>query len=122
MVVRRRREATDKHHCGMVKCKACDAYVRSEEHRCYMQPVGDTGDEESYDQLLFFDFECIQEHGQHEPNLCVVQDEEGQEWVFFGEETRDVFCKWLFTKEHAKCIMVVHNFQGYDSIKQKLQT
>ena len=114
-VVRRGRETPEKHHCGKTKCKVCDAYVSSEEHKCYMQPVEDTGDEEGYDQLLFFDFECMQEHGYHEPNLCVVHDEEGQEWVFSGDETRDTFCEWLFTKEHVKCIVVAHNFQGYDS-------
>ena len=35
--------------------------------------------EESIKELLFFDFECRQENGNHEPNLCVVQDEAGEE-------------------------------------------
>ena len=65
--------------------------------------------------LLFFDFECRQENGSHEPNLCVVQDEAGKEWVFKGDKTRDEFCEWLFTEEHAGCTVMAHNFQGYDS-------
>jgi hypothetical protein len=60
------------------------------------------------------DFECIQENGTHEPNLCVIQNEAGDEWVFQGDNTRNEFCEWLFTKEHEGCIMVAHNFQGYD--------
>ena len=35
--------------------------------------------EESMKELLFFDLECRQENGNHEPNLCVVQDEAGKE-------------------------------------------
>ena len=63
---------------------------------------------------MFFDFECRQENGTHEPNLCVVHNEAGDEWVFQEDNTRNDFCKWLFTKEHANCIVVAHNFQGYD--------
>ena len=65
-------------------------------------------------ELLFFDFECRQENGTHDPNLCVIQNEAGDEWVFQGDDTRNEFCEWLFTNEHANCIVVAHNFQGYD--------
>jgi hypothetical protein len=68
-----------------------------------------------YNQLLFFDFECRQENGNHEPNLCVIQNEAGDEWVFEGDNTRNGFCEWFFTKEHAGCTVMAHNFQGYDS-------
>ena len=71
--------------------------------------------EESLRELLFFDFECRQENGNHEPNLCIVQDEAGKEWIFKGDKTRDEFCEWLFTLEHAGCTVMAHNFQGYDS-------
>jgi hypothetical protein len=70
--------------------------------------------ESGYNELLFFDFECIQENGTHEPNLCVIQNEAGDEWMFQGDNTRNEFCEWLFTKEHEGCIVVAHNFQGYD--------
>ena len=65
--------------------------------------------------MLFFDFECRQENGNHEPNLCIVQNEAGDEWIFQGDNTRDEFCEWLFTTEHANCKVMAHNFQGYDS-------
>ena len=71
--------------------------------------------EESMKELLFFDLECRQENGNHEPNLCVVQDEAGEEWIFHGDKTIDEFWEWLFTTEHAGCTVMAHNFQGYDS-------
>ena len=132
-VVRRGRLRPDLHHCGQTKCSICNQYVDIKHHQCYMQPVkkrpvGETQSnllddeasdeddsyESGYNGLLFFDFECRQENGTHEPNLCVVHNEAGDEWVFQGDNTRNDFCKWLFTKEHANCIVVAHNFQGYD--------
>ena len=71
--------------------------------------------EESMKELLFFDIESRQENGNHEPNLCIVQNEAGEEWIFQGDNTRDEFCEWLFTDEHANCTVMAHNFQGYDS-------
>jgi hypothetical protein len=68
-----------------------------------------------YDQLLFFYFECHQENGNHEPNLCMIQNEAGAKWVFEGDNTQNEFWEWLFTKEHAGCIVLAHNFQGYES-------
>ena len=83
------------------------------EHRCYIQPVKKRDEEESdstedlseqaareddvteagYNQLLFFDFECRQEKRNHEPNLCIIQNEAGDEWVFQGDNTRNEFCE-----------------------------
>ena len=70
--------------------------------------------ESDYNQLLFFDFECTQEGGNHVPNLCVVHNESGQEWVFSGPNTRDDFCKWSFQEQNSGSIVMAHNFQGYD--------
>ncbi len=50
-----------------------------------------------------------------EPNLCVIQNEAGDEWVFEGDNTQNEFCEWLFQKERANCVVMAHNFQGYDS-------
>jgi hypothetical protein len=102
----------EKHHCGMTKCPVCGEYVRTDDHQCYMQPVRETDGvtENGYDQLLFFDFECRQENGNHEPNLCIVQNETGDEWVFEGDTTRNEFCEWLFQKERANSVVMAHNF------------
>ena len=71
-------------------------------------------EESSYNHLLFFDFEATQEHGTHCPNLCVVHDEEREVALFQGKDTVKNFCEWLFTPEHKGCIVIAHNFQGYD--------
>ena len=150
--VRRCEQLTEKHRCGLTKCWICGKFVRTEGHRCYIQPetkkkkpnpeveeeeVPENGYdvsaffgtecrqgerepedepvEESMKELLFFDFERRQENGNHEPNLCIVQNEAGDEWIFQGDNTRDEFCEWLFTIEHANCTVVAHNFQGCDS-------
>ena len=98
------------------KCPTCkiNRNPNDHNHKCYMQQQ-EPKEESSYTQLLFFDFECTQEHGIHEVNLCVVYDEEGEVAVFQGKNTVKDFCTWLFTLEHHKCIAMAHNFQGYDS-------
>ena len=98
------------------ECPTCNAVLNPNDpnHKCYIQQE-QPKEEPSYAQLLFFDFECTQEHGIHEVNLCVVYDEEGEVAVFRGENTVTEFCEWLFTREHDKCIVIAHNFQGYDS-------
>jgi hypothetical protein len=68
--------------------------------------------ESGYNELLFFYFECRQEDGTHKPNLCVVQNEAGDEWVFEGDNTRVM--RMVVSKGHEGCIVVAHNFQGYD--------
>ena len=104
----------NKHPCVDNKtCSTCEA-VLNPDHQCYMQQE-QVKEEPSYAQLLFFDFECTQEHGIHEVNLCVVYNEEGEVKVFRGKNTVKEFCEWLFTPEHDKCIVIAHNFQGYDS-------
>ena len=102
------------HICGK-KCTTCKVVYKPKEteHLCYMQQL-EPVEESSYDHLLFFDFEATQEHGDHRPNLCVVHDEEGEVRLFEGKDTAERFCKWLFTDEHKNCIVIAHNFQGYD--------
>ena len=107
----------NKHPCVDNKeCPTCKAVLNPDDpnHKCYMQQE-QPKEKPSYAQLLFFDFECTQEHGIHEVNLCVVYDEEGEVASFRGKNTVRDFCKWLFTREHDKCIVIAHNFQGYDS-------
>ena len=97
------------------KCSTCkiERNPNDPNHKCYMQQL-EPKEEPSYAQL-FFDFECTQEHGIHEVNLCVVYDEEGEAGVFRGKNAMKDFCEWLLTPEHDKCIVMAHNFQGYDS-------
>ena len=104
------------HPCVDKKCPTCKKERNPQDlnHQCYMQQL-EPKEESSYNQLLFFDFECTQEHGIHEVNLCVACDESGEAVVFQGKNTVKDFCTWLFTPEHQECIVIAHNFQGYDS-------
>ena len=102
------------HICGR-KCRTCKVVIPREdmEHQCYIQPL-EQDEDSSYNHMLFFDFEATQEHDAHEVNLCVVHDEEGEVALFQGKDTVKQFCEWLFTERHKGCIVVAHNFQGYD--------
>ena len=102
------------HICGK-KCMTCGLIFKEKdgEHKCYIQKTVQP-EESPYNHLLFFDFESTQEHGIHHPNLCVVHDEEREVGLFQGKDTVKQFCEWLLTKEHQDCIVVAHNFQGYD--------
>ena len=103
------------HICGK-KCPTCGVTLESKDtdHQCYIQPM-EQEEERSYNHLLFFDFEATQEHGDHRPNLCVVYEEKKEVALFQGEHTVKEFCQWLLTPQHKGCIVIAHNFQGYDS-------
>ena len=101
------------HICGK-KCLTCGVILNDEdEHKCYIQKT-EQPEESHYNHLLFFDLECKQEHGVHEANLCIVHDEVKEVGLFQGKDTIKDFCEWLLTKEHQGCIVIAHNFQGYD--------
>ena len=101
------------HVCGK-KCSTCGLVLNEKsEHKCYIQKT-EQAEESQYSELLIFDLECKQEHGVHEANLCIVHNEAGEERIFQGSDTVKKFCEWLLTKEHQGCIVVAHNFQGYD--------
>ena len=103
------------HICGK-KCNSCKVIYQPKDtdHICYIQQQ-EQKEESSYNHLLFFDFEATQEHGIHHPNLCVVYDEEKEVALFQGQDTVKEFCQWLLTPQHKGCILIAHNFQGYDS-------
>ena len=103
------------HICGK-KCSRCKVIYQPKDtdHLCYMQQE-ELKEESDYNHLLFFDFEATQEHGIHHPNLCVVYDEEKEVGLFQGPDTVKEFCRWLLTPQHEGCIVIAHNFQGYDS-------
>ena len=108
------RKIKNGHICGK-KCRTCGLILNQEDtdYKCYIQQL-EQEEESSYNHLLFFDFEATQEHGTHCPNLCVVHDEEREVALFQGKDTVKNFCEWLLTPEHQGCIVVAHNFQGYD--------
>ena len=103
------------HICGK-KCSTCKVIFQPKDtdHICYIQQQ-EQKEESNYNHLLFFDFEATQEHGIHHPNLCVVYDKEKEVALFQGQDTVKEFCQWLLTPQHKGCILIAHNFQGYDS-------
>ena len=103
------------HICGK-KCPTCKVVYQPKDtdHLCYIQQE-ELKEQSGYNHLLFFDFEATQEHGIHHPNLCVVYDEEKEVALFQGPDTVKEFCRWLLTPQHKGCIVIAHNFQGYDS-------
>ena len=62
-----KRNEKDTHECGEIKCGNCtQTYMINEQHLCYMRNF--TSDIQP-DKFIFYDFECTQESGKHEPNL-----------------------------------------------------
>ena len=58
------------HECGEKECHNCGtSYMNNEQHLCYMRSV--TSDLNP-DKFIFYDFECTQETGKHEPNFVVA--------------------------------------------------
>ena len=110
------RKLRDGGHPCERECPTCKLILQpgDTDHLCYIQQE-EQKEESSYNHLLFFDFEATQEHGIHHPNLCVVYDEEKEVALFQGQDTVKEFCQWLLTPQHKGCIVIAHNFQGYDS-------
>ena len=53
-----------------MKCRVCHEYYLDEDnHLCYLRAFSsDLGP----DKFIFYDFECTQEEGKHEPNFVVA--------------------------------------------------
>ena len=75
----------------------------------------DRQDEEGQ-EYLFVDIESRQDDGQHIANLLIVQDEEGFEMVFRGDDCVNQFGTWLLDGTHQGAIVIAHNLRGYDGI------
>ena len=70
---------------------------------------------------------------EHKPNFCVAQRTcekclnfpitpesickicGNNEHVFYGMNTTENFCRWLFSEENYGATVICHNFKGYDS-------
>ena len=58
------------HECGEIMCGNCSqTYMIHEQHLCYMRSHAS---DLNPDKFIFFDFECNQETGKHEPNFVVA--------------------------------------------------
>ena len=116
------RASLDNHHCGLVRCIVCQKYVEPSNHQCYIQPIETRNRHCKQPNTAPWRWCCcggwrwqrrtrpkpdvfwLRVHPRWwttYPNLCVVQNESGDEKVFLGPNTRDEFCEWLFTRENA---------------------
>ena len=69
-------------------------------------------------EFLFFDFETyINCDGKLVPNLAVVQDGTGEEWIFpeerdqLGTDVTESLCQFLFQSKHKDHYVLAHNFK-----------
>jgi len=111
------------------------------EEEAQVEKVAPKEKEEIVQRFLFFDFETTQEKVvketkfgpelEHIPNVCVAmttcddcrhRDFEStcgrcgkHEYVFSGENCRDDFCKWLFSRKMKNTTAIAHNARGFDA-------
>ena len=65
-----KRTDRDDHECGEMKCGNCSkTYMINEQYLCYMRS---SAKDLNPDKFIFYDFECTQESGKHEPNFVVA--------------------------------------------------
>lgn len=60
----------------------------------------DDGEDEEGQKYLFYDIEARQKVVRHIANLLIVQDENGFETVFKGEDCVEKFGEWLLDGTH----------------------
>ena len=65
-----KRHKKDTHECGEITCHNCSqTYMMNQEHLCYMRISNPDLNPEKF---IFYDFECTQEGGKHQPNFVVA--------------------------------------------------
>ncbi|XP_066279615.1 uncharacterized protein [Branchiostoma lanceolatum] len=83
---------------------------------------GDANDDDDDDEyvdepnvIYTFDFESEQTTGEHKIIAGVVKCElDNGVIVFRGNQSRDLFCRWLFHESHKDSTFVAHNLRSYD--------
>ncbi len=70
---------------------------------------------------FYYDFECTQETGLHVPNLVICKGEDGTNVQFYGENSRDEFCDWIFIQNcgmpqsDQDKVFIAHYAKAYDT-------
>ncbi|GBO16666.1 hypothetical protein AVEN_119312-1 [Araneus ventricosus] len=113
-------------------CENCRKWV-DKDHKCYMESrkalggtckkncVKNVEDQSKWceeckysgytEKYMFFDVETNQETGNHEVNLVINHDFEGNETIF--DNVND-YCEWLFDEEHVNYTILAHYGKGFD--------
>ncbi len=70
---------------------------------------------------FYYDFECMQETGVHVPNLVICKGENGTHKEFYGKNSRDEFCDWIFKQNcglrrpDQEKVFIAHYAKAYDT-------
>ena len=97
-------------------------FILTEEERQTKKPM------QKFSGYIFFDYECMNDNGEHIPNLIVADKicvECLKTWQVQNEhcankcglktfQNNDDFCLWLLAQEHFTCI--AHNLRAYDGL------
>ncbi|XP_061178357.1 uncharacterized protein LOC133186998 [Saccostrea echinata] len=116
------------HVCGNKYCDTCKMFM-SKDHVCYMKTTAEeeatkllkrkrkkrVDEDDDVKKWIFFYFECTQDEMIHCNDGYQPQQQIYKERIFKGPNTRDDFCKWLFSEENEESRIFCHNFRGYDS-------
>lgn len=92
------------HKCNTVYCNVCKKWKPP--HRCYMQVEEPR---KLKNPVYYYDFETVAVEGKFEPVVCVIQNEEGKEWMFYALQDT---CKFM---EKHKGVYIAHNAMAFDS-------
>lgn len=108
---------SENHLCHHYWCKVCERQVPNS-HRCYQRFLNEKKPRRI---MIFFDFECTQESGEHIPNLVVARRYDVianvyTEHFWRGDDVRDSFGSWLFHAGNKGAVVVAHNMKGYDGV------
>ncbi|GBN82248.1 hypothetical protein AVEN_159755-1 [Araneus ventricosus] len=110
-IIKRKSRSPEEHICGESKCVSCKQFVCMNRHLCFLEQKKP---KPSSEKLIFFDFEAMQETGEHIVNFAVLQYYDGQEVVIEGVDVIKKFCDFLFSKCHEGFTAIAHNLKGYD--------
>ena len=120
-----RRPKNNPHHCNETFCKTCRRHVDYNSHQCFIQPKPMKAtdlEKHASTKYLYFDFETyVNSAGVLIPNLAVVQDDLGQEWIFpapgtsFGRNISQDVCEFLLHPRHKDHFIIAHNFRVSES-------
>jgi hypothetical protein len=84
------------HKYGDSCCNNIRQMVSGDNHQCFMQRRSIKSPSEQY---VFFDFEFMQETGEHVVNAAVAQYYSGEVQVF---STLQEFCTWVFNERQLQ--------------------
>ena len=108
----------NEHKCNTYFCTICEKYVEVSNHKCYQRH----GREKKPNRvMIFFDFETVQESGEHIPNLVMARrydmvKKTYQEIIFRDHDVRVQFGTWLFSEQNKGAVVLAHNMKGFDGV------